>query len=173
MFFSMLHVHQRDKCINKMKFAKEDVAITQEQNDLFCEQITIQNRKIQEIHCIYEQNVKLISHHKDKLHKDYLTCQTELSNFECKYESLSESYEQLKINLRKTIPISVHNTAIEECKRLFEELKQEYKCENEKLNICTTHSSERQPEKEKQLIMVTEERNQLGIQVKILERNLK
>ena len=109
----------------------------------------------------------------NKLHKENLTYKTELSNLQGKYEILSEGYEKLKNNSEKTMPISVHNSTVEECKRLFEELKYQYETEKKKLNTRIKQLEESQPENEKQLIVVTAERDQLKAQVKSLEKNLK
>lgn len=144
-----------------------------EQNDLLIKQSAVQKQKIQEIHSVYEQKVESMSQDNNKLHKEYLACKTELSNLKGKYEILNEGYEKLKNNSEKTMPVSVHNSAIDECKRLFEELKHQYESEKKKLNTRIKQLEEILPENEKQLITLTAECDQLRLQVKNFEKNSK
>lgn len=114
-----------------------------------------------------------MSQDNNKLYKDYISCKTELGNVLGKYEILNEGYEKFKSNTEKTMPVSVHNAAVEECRRLFEELKSQYGMEKKKLSLQITQLQESQPDIEKQLITVTAERNQAKIFCKTLEKNLK
>lgn len=156
-----------------MKALEKDAAIVKEQNDLLVKQSAIQKQKIQEIHSVYEHKVESMSQDNNKLYKDYLACKTELSNLKGKYEILNEGYEKLKNNSEKTMPVSVHNAAIDECKRLFEELKQQYESEKKKSCARLKQLEEILPENEKLLITITAERDQLKVQDRNLEKNLK
>lgn len=156
-----------------MKSIEEDAAAIKEQNDLLTKQTNMQKQKLQEIHSVYEHKVETMSQDNNKLHKDYLSCKAELSNIQGKYEILNEGYEKLKSNSEKTMPVSVHNASVEECKRLFEELKYQYENDKKKLTVKIKLLEESQPENEKQLIMATAERDQLKMQMKSSEKNYK
>ncbi|XP_012253670.2 centrosomal protein of 89 kDa isoform X1 [Athalia rosae] len=152
---------------------RRDAAVVKEQNDLLTKQVSLQKQKLLEIHTVYEQKVESMSRDNEKIHKDFLACKTELSNIQGKYEILYEGYDKLKHNNERTMPVSVHTAAVEECKRLFEELKSQYELEKQKLTNRIKYLEETQPENEKQLIIVTTERDQLKTFVKSLEKNLK
>lgn len=166
----------KSKCeryVFEMKTIEEDAGVIKEQNDLLTKQTNMQKQKLQEIHSVYEHKVETMSQDNNKLHKEYLTCKAELSNLQGKYEILNEGYEKLKNNSEKTMPVSVHNASVEECKRLFEELKFQYENDKKKLTSKIKLLEESQPENEKQLILITAERDQLKTQLKSLEKTYK
>lgn len=156
-----------------MKILSEDATIVKEQNALLSKQIAVQKIQIQDIHGLYEKKVESMSQDNNKLHSDYLACTTELSNLRGKYEILNEGYEKLKKNTEKTMPVSVHTSAIEECKRLFEELKIQYDSEKKKLTDQVKRLEESNPENERKSVVITAERDQLKRHTKNLEKNLK
>lgn len=136
-------------------------------------QSTLTKQKIQEIQSVYEQKVKSMSQDNNELHKENLECKTELSNLKGKYEVLNTGYDTLKSKFEKSMPVSVHNTAIEECKRLFEELKQQYESDKKKLSTRVKYLDEIQPENERCLNTLTVERDHLKVQARNSEKNLK
>ncbi|XP_058793713.1 protein Cep89 homolog [Phymastichus coffea] len=156
---------QVHKCTEEMKTVEKDAAIIKEHNDLLSRQIALQRQKLQEVHAVYERKVESMSEDNGKLHKDYTQCKTELSNLKGKYEIMSQEYEKFNANIEKTMPVSVHNKAVEECRRLFEELKQQYDSEKKKLNNRIKYLEEIVPENEKQIAILTAERDQLKNQL--------
>ncbi|XP_015596053.1 centrosomal protein of 89 kDa isoform X2 [Cephus cinctus] len=151
---------------------KESSAI-KEEKELLVKQASLQRQKLQELHAVYERKVESMSEDNNKLHKEYLGCKTELSNLQGKYEVLSDAYEKSKKNSERSVPASVHTAAVDECRHLLEELKYRYENERKSLQAKVKHLEESQPENEKQLLLVTQERDQLRNSVKTLERNLK
>lgn len=151
----------------------KDASVVKEQNDLLTKQMIMHKDKLQEVHSVYERKVESMSQDNNKLQKDYLACKTELSNLSGKYEILNESYEKLKGNSEKTVPVSVHNSAVDECRRLFEELKYQYEAEKKKLNSKLRQYEETIPDNEKQLLTVTTERDHLQLLNGKLEKSLK
>ncbi|XP_046415937.1 centrosomal protein of 89 kDa isoform X1 [Neodiprion fabricii] len=175
----MLHKEIKD-LVSKLKSKTEeieeltrDATVVKEQNDLLIKQVSLLKQKLVEIHAVYEKKVESMSRDNEKIHNDFLACKSELSNIQGKYEILNEGYEKLKHNNERTMPVSVHMAAIDECKHLFEELKSQYELEKQKLLNKIKYLEETQPENERQLIMVTAERDQLKTTVKCLEKNLK
>lgn len=171
--FSYTIFFQLERCTEEMKTITSDASVVKEQNDLLTKQSALQKLKLQEIHTLYEKKVESMSRDNNKLHADYLACSTELSNLRGKYEILNDGYEKLKNNTDKTMPVSVHTSAIEECKRLFEELKTQYDCEKRKLVDQLKRLEESSPNNERQLVIVTAERDQLRRQTRNLEKSLK
>ncbi|XP_046739133.1 centrosomal protein of 89 kDa [Diprion similis] len=175
----MLHKDIKD-LTSKLKSKTEeieeltrDASVVKEQNDLLMKQVALLKQKLVEIHAVYEKKVESMSRDNEKIHNDFLVCKSELSNIQGKYEILNEGYEKLKHNNERTMPVSVHTAAIDECKRLFEELKSQYELEKQKLVNKIKYLEETQPENERQLIIITAERDQLKTTVKCLEKNFK
>ncbi|XP_034950632.1 protein Cep89 homolog isoform X2 [Chelonus insularis] len=164
---------QTEKLENEIKTLLDDVSLIKEENDILTKQATLQKQKLHEIHSIYEKKVESMSQDNNKLHTDYINCRTELSNLQGKYEILNEGYEKLKRNSERTMPVSVHSDAIEECKRLFEELKIQYETEKKKLLTQLKRLEEINPENEKLIASLTTERDHLRYLTKNLEKNLK
>ncbi|XP_066600599.1 centrosomal protein of 89 kDa-like isoform X2 [Prorops nasuta] len=162
-----------EKSIMECETLSSDAMLIKDQNDALVKQTLAQKQKLQEIHSVYEEKVESMSQDNNKLHKEYITCKSELSGLQGKYEILSEGYDKLKSNSDKIMPISVHNAAVEECKQLFEEVKLQYESEKKKLNQRIKQLEESQPDNSKELIMITAERNQLKITIKALEKSLK
>ncbi|XP_057325319.1 protein Cep89 homolog isoform X1 [Microplitis mediator] len=164
---------QTEKLTEEMKTVTEDIALVKEENDILTKQASLHKQKLHEIHSIYEKKVESMSRDNNKLHSDYVSCKTELSNLQGKYEILSDGYEKLKKNSEKTMPVSVHSDAIEECKRLFEELKTQYETEKRKLLSQLKRFEESNPENEKLIATLTAERDHLRYLTKNLEKSLK
>lgn len=136
-------------------------------------QVSLHKQKLNEIHSIYENKVTSMSQDNNKLHGDYIACHAELSNLQGKYEILNDGYEKLKKNTEKTMPVSVHTDAIEECKRLFEELKTQYETEKRKLSNQLKRLEELNPENDRVIATLTAERDHLKYLSKNLEKNSK
>lgn len=164
---------QTDRIAADMKTIEEDASIIKEENDILMKQASLQKQKLHEIHSIYEKKVESMSHDNNQLHATYIACKTELSNIQGKYEILNEAFEKLKKNSEKTMPVSVHTEAIEECRRLFEELKSQYETEKRKLLGQLKRFEETNPENEKLLAVVTAERDQLKHLTRNYEKNIK
>lgn len=151
----------------------ENTTLLKNQNDILKKEAANVKRETDDIRSSYELKMEVILKCNEALKKEYTTTASELSNLRGKYEILSKEFEKMKGKGDQTVPIAVHTTAIEECKTLLDELKFQY--ESEKRNLCNhiKRIEENQPENEKQLIMVTAERNHLKGLVENLETTLK
>lgn len=151
----------------------EDADLLKELNECYAKQTAHQKQKIHEIHSLYEQKVEAMSFDNNRLHEEYLASKTELSNLQGKYDVLHKEHEKLQSDNGKTMPIDVHNAAVEECKELFEKLKRQYETEREKLTARIKELEELHCQNKTQLDVVTIERNQLKVANKTFEKNLK
>ncbi|KAI4482382.1 hypothetical protein M0804_008933 [Polistes exclamans] len=168
--------NSKSKCNRFMEEIKEisnDAALVKEQNDTLVQQVYNHKQKFEEFQSLYERKIESLTQENKTLHKEIVTFKTELSNLQGKYKIVNEGYEMLKNNSDKTMPVHVHIAAVDECKRLFEELKSQYESEKKKLSTRIKQLEESQPDNEKQLVTVTAERNHLKNLTKTLERNLK
>ncbi|XP_068972570.1 centrosomal protein of 89 kDa-like [Bombus flavifrons] len=162
-----------DRYTKEIKKLFENTMLLKNQNDILKKEAANVKRETDDIRSSYELKMEVILKCNEALKKEYTTTTSELSNLRGKYEILSKEFEKMKSKGDQTVPIAVHTTAIEECKTLLDELKYQY--ESEKRNLCNhiKHIEENQPENEKQLIMVTAERNHLKGLVENLETTLK
>lgn len=151
----------------------EDADLLKELNECYTKQTAHQKQKIHEIHSLYEQKVQAMSFDNNRFHEEYLASKTELSNLQGKYDVLQREHEKLQSDNTKTMPIDVHNAAVEECKELFEKLKRQYETEKEKLSARIKELEELHCQNKTQLDVVTVERNQLKVANKNFEKNLK
>lgn len=159
--------------MEEIKEISNDAALIKEQNDTVTQQVVNHKQKLEELKSLYERRIESLTQENKSLHKDVVTYKTELSNLQGKYKIVNEGYEMLKGNSDKTMPVQVHVAAVDECKRLFEELKSQYESEKRKLSTRIKQLEESLPDNEKQLVTVTAERNHLKNLTKTLERNLK
>lgn len=151
----------------------EDTELLKELNECYMKQTTHQKQKMHEIHSLYEQKVEAMSFDNNRLHKDYMASKTELSNLQGKYDVLHKEYEKLQNDNTKTMPIDVHNAAVEECRELFEKLKRQYDTEKEKLSTRVKELEESHCQNKTQLDVIAIEKNQLKASNKNFEKSLK
>ncbi|XP_011865300.1 PREDICTED: protein Cep89 homolog [Vollenhovia emeryi] len=166
----------KSKCArytDEIKMISEDADLLKELNECYTRQTAHQKQKIHEIHSLYEQKVEAMSFDNNRLHEGYLASKTELSNCQGKYDVLHKEYEKLQNDNAKTMPMHVHNAAVEECKELFEKLKRQYETEKEKLSARIKELEESCGQNNAQLDVVTIERNQLKALNKSFEKRFK
>lgn len=162
-----------DRYAKEIATLVENTASLKKQNDVLEKETGSLKRGTAEIRSAYELKMEMILKRNDVLRKENMACVSELSNLRGKYEILSKEFEKLKNKEDQTIPTSIHTAAVEECKKLLDELK--YRYENEKRNLSNhiKRMEENQPENEKELVMAIAERNHLRGLVENLEKNLK
>nr|XP_034174360.1 centrosomal protein of 89 kDa-like [Osmia lignaria] len=162
-----------DRYAKEIATLVENTASLKKQNDILEKDTGSLKRETAEVRSAYELKMGIILKRNDVLRKENMTCVSELSNLRGKYEILSKEFEKLKSKEDQTIPTSIHTAAVEECKKLLDELK--YRYENEKRNLSNhiKRMEENQPENEKELVMAIAERNHLKGLVENLEKNLK
>ncbi|KYN16559.1 hypothetical protein ALC57_11192 [Trachymyrmex cornetzi] len=158
---------------DEIKMISEDADLLKELNECYTKQTTHQKQKIHEIHSLYEQKVGAMSFDNNRLHEECLASKTELSNLQGKYDILHKEYEKLQNDNTKTMPVHVHNAAVEECRELFDKLKRQYETEKEKLSTRIKELEESHGQNKSQLDIVTIERNQLKGLNKSFEKHLK
>ncbi|XP_076239871.1 uncharacterized protein LOC143182622 [Calliopsis andreniformis] len=166
----------RSECSRYGKEAKsvvENTALLKKQNNLLQKEIIDLKGEANEIRSSYELKIEMISKDNDVLKREHTATLSELNNLKGKYEILSKEFEKVKNKEEQTVPTRVHTSAVEECKTLLDELKYRYEVEKRNLQNQIKHMEENQPENEKQLVMVTAERNHLKTLVESHERNIK
>ena len=164
---------QCNRCAREIKSVVENTTSLKKQNDSLQKESAVLRRDASEVRSTYELKVEAILSRNEVLKREHMTATSELSNLKGKYEVLSKEFEKMKSKGEQTVPTSVHTSAIDECRTLLDELKYRYESEKRNLSNQIKRMEENQPENEKELIMVTAERNHLKSLVGSLERNLK
>ncbi|XP_076672203.1 uncharacterized protein LOC143371143 isoform X2 [Andrena cerasifolii] len=162
-----------NRCAKEIKSVVENTTSLKKQNDSLQKESAVLRRDASEIRSTYELKMEAILSRNEVLKREHMTATSELSNLKGKYEVLSKEFEKMKSKGEQTVPTIVHTTAIDECRTLLDELKYRYESEKRNLSNQIKRMEENQPENEKELIMVTAERNHLNTLIGSLERNLK
>ncbi|XP_022902341.2 protein Cep89 homolog [Onthophagus taurus] len=112
---------------------KEEVQSLKEQNDLLIKKCALKQDKVEEILKCYEQKVEQTKRDYKVLHEEYCKNRTEIAALKEKNKSLLEEKDDFRSERHQYIPLSVHNASVNECKKWYEELKQQYEKEKGKL----------------------------------------
>ncbi|XP_046394941.1 centrosomal protein of 89 kDa isoform X2 [Ischnura elegans] len=108
----------------------------EEQNKLLKEYLDLEKEKFIEVHEIYESKVTELTEELNRIREEQRQCMAELSDARGRCAFLEGEVGRLRRALdEESIPLSVHNQSIEECKRLLEELRMQYERDN--LNTLT------------------------------------
>ncbi|XP_076655706.1 centrosomal protein of 89 kDa [Halictus rubicundus] len=162
-----------DRYAKEMRTTIENTAALKKQNDLLLKENADLQKESKEIRSLYESKIHAVLERNETLKKEHAVGTSELSNLKGKYEILSKEFEKIKSREEQSVPSSVHAASIDECKSLLDELKHRYETEKRGLSNQIKRLEENQPENEKQLVLVTAERNHLKSLVTSLETSLK
>ncbi|XP_076267576.1 uncharacterized protein LOC143200783 [Rhynchophorus ferrugineus] len=166
-----------ENCSSKIKSQidtlRDDLKLTKEQNDALIKKCALKQDKIEEILKVYENKVDQMKRDYQVLHDEYVQLRTENASLKDKIKSLLDSQDDFKNERQNYIPIAVHTASVNECKKWYEELKQQY--ENEKLKITNNLDSQTNLIKElnENIRILKQTKSELEIKVSKLERDLK
>lgn len=104
----------------------------QGRSDSLLQSLDSEKARLQEMQRKHTQEASVLDSRARGLEAKLTECHTELLTLRGRYSVLSEQYERLQQGADRLIPLSVHNAAVNECKRLFEELKLQYEQERER-----------------------------------------
>ncbi|KZC14106.1 hypothetical protein WN55_06338 [Dufourea novaeangliae] len=166
-------LNECDRYAKEIKTTIENTTLLKKQNDFLQKETTDLKKELTEIRSSYESKFEALLKRNEVLKKEHSTSMSELSSFRGKYEVLSKEFEKIKTKEDQTVPITVHTAAVEECKTLLDELKHRYETEKRNLSNHIRRIEETRPETEKELVMITAERNHLKTLVASLQANLK
>lgn len=155
------------------KSLQREAAMTREQNELLLRQSKLNQSKLSEINNAYQQRITELMLNLDQAEEKVQQNKTELFVLKGRLSILTDENERLKSEVENKIPVAVHNASVNECKRLFEELKKRYEVEREMLirRLATLESAK--PDMDIQLVNLTAERDQLSTENKTMEKLIK
>lgn len=87
------------------------------QNDLLIKKCALKQEKVEEVLRCYEQKVELVRRDYGVLQSQYAKCQNEVAVLREKNKSLVEAQDDFKNERQQYIPVSVHKTSVEECRK--------------------------------------------------------
>ncbi|XP_044729841.1 putative leucine-rich repeat-containing protein DDB_G0290503 [Chrysoperla carnea] len=131
------------------------------------------NDKLQDLLKVYEQKVESMTRDYEQLHKEYHSTRTELCTLQGKYQIVMESIKTQKRENENFIPISVHNSTVENCRRAYDELKAEHDLERNRLTQQIKVLEEKRLEYDKEMIALRTENHELQMNSKSLDKMVK
>ncbi|XP_071447546.1 centrosomal protein of 89 kDa-like isoform X2 [Hetaerina americana] len=133
---------EREKLLNKCKDnSGKSVEIDdhnlflEEQNKLLKEYLDLEKEKFIEVHEIYEGKITELTEELSRAKEEQRRCMAELSDSRGRCDFMESEVGRLRQLMEESIPMSIHNQSIDECKRLLEELRMQYERDN--LNTLT------------------------------------
>ncbi|KAE8751882.1 hypothetical protein FOCC_FOCC001359 [Frankliniella occidentalis] len=97
---------------------QEKLEEAQTRSDSLLQNLESERSRLQEIQRQHQQEVSLLDGRARGLEAKLNECHTELLTLRGRYSVLSEQFERLQQGADRLIPLSVHNSAVNECKRL-------------------------------------------------------
>lgn len=146
---------------------------TKEQNDLLIKKCALKQDKIEEILKCYETKVEQMKRDYTILHEQYCKSRTEIAALKEKNRNLIESQDDFRNERQKYIPIAVHKTSVDECKKWYEELKSQYEIEKNKLSENIGSLKQEIKELSDKTTILNSEKSELENKMKISEKQLK
>ncbi|KAJ8676757.1 hypothetical protein QAD02_012544 [Eretmocerus hayati] len=161
---------QVKKTIEEMKIFQNDALTIKEHNQLLQKHLATEKQKLRDIFAVYQEEIELATQNIDRLNEEHRKDRFELDKLSILNQTLTEAHEKLKIESGKTLPLSVHDLAIEEYKKLFDELENRHGNEKKKLAHQLESFQKRVPHLEKKVSTMTTERTQWVARLRILEK---
>ncbi|XP_050543968.1 centrosomal protein of 89 kDa-like [Daktulosphaira vitifoliae] len=137
-----------------------EVASLKEHNELLIRQAKLHQAKLQDLLRSYQSRVTELNSERDHLTDKYENARMELLQLQSRVSNLAEDLNRMKTEDNNKIPISVHTSAVNECRRLFEELKVRYDDERDTLMRRLIIFEEERPALDIKIVSLTTELNQ-------------
>ncbi|CAG9864066.1 unnamed protein product [Phyllotreta striolata] len=157
----------------ELSLTKAESKALKEQNDALVKKCSLKQDKLEEVLKIYEAKVDQMSRDYDVLHGEYVKIKTENAALAEKSKSCSMAQEELKNQMRNFIPISVHTSSVNECKKWYEELKRQYDGEKEKLQETVNNYAKNVEDLNKEISNLNSAKEKLESTIIQLEKHIK
>ncbi|XP_060860882.1 paramyosin-like [Metopolophium dirhodum] len=142
------------------KSVESEVAMLKEHNELLVRQAKLHQAKLQDLLRSYQSRVTELNGERDHLSEKYENARIELLHLQGRVSSLAGDLNRMKTEDDNKIPIAVHTSAVNECRRLFEELKCRYDDERDTLMRRLISFEEERPTLDIRIVTLTTELNQ-------------
>ncbi|XP_054275451.1 centrosomal protein of 89 kDa-like [Macrosteles quadrilineatus] len=155
------------------KVLTKEAAMTREQNELLLRQTKLNQSKLNELHTAYQTRLTELTLDLEQAEERCQQARTEVFVLKGRLGVLTDELERLKNEADNRIPVAVHTASVNECKRLFEELKNRYEQERDILTRKLATLESLRPDLDIQLVTVSAERDQLNHEIRNLQKQLK
>ncbi|CAH0551940.1 unnamed protein product [Brassicogethes aeneus] len=166
-----------DECSAKLKCdivkLKSEVKSTREQNDILIKKCALKQDKLEEVIKSYEQKVEQLKRDYGVAQEQYYRLKTDLVATKEKNKALAGAQDEFKNERHNYIPISVHTSSVNECKRWYEELKVQYEGEKRKLVDALEAKSNAVNELERKVSNSIKMKEELDGKIVQLEKQIK
>ncbi|XP_050421288.1 centrosomal protein of 89 kDa-like [Adelges cooleyi] len=142
------------------KTLESEVAMLKEHNELLVRQAKLHQAKLQDLLRSYQSRVTELNGERDHLADKYENARAELLHLQSRVSTLAEDLNRIKTEDSNKIPLAVHKSAVNECRRLFEELKNRYDDERDTLMRRLITFEEERPTLDIRIVSLTTELNQ-------------
>ncbi|XP_045472065.1 protein Cep89 homolog [Harmonia axyridis] len=170
-------LHEDDQCSGKLKqelsTLKKELESCKEQNDVLIKKCALKQDKVDEILRVYESKVEQMKRDYNVLHDQYCKCRNELTTLNERNKALAQSQEDFKNEKKNYIPISVHTASVNECKKWYEELKNQYEREKEKLKVDLDTRTKEISELKEKILTLQREKQDKEDKIKQLEKHIR
>ncbi|KAG5893920.1 hypothetical protein JTB14_028730 [Gonioctena quinquepunctata] len=164
-------------CSSKLKgeveILRADLKSTRDQNDTLIKKCSLKQDKIEDILKVYEAKVGQMKRDFEVLHEEFVKCRTENAALKEKSKSLVDSQEEFRNNIRNFIPLAVHTSSVNECKKWYEELKSQYDNEKDKLQKNIDSRAKTIEELNKEIIEHRKAKEELQTKIAQMEKHVK
>ncbi|KAL3287981.1 hypothetical protein HHI36_002435 [Cryptolaemus montrouzieri] len=174
-----LHIRltEDDQCSAKLKeemeYIKGELSKCKDQNDVLIKKCSTKQDKIEEILKCYEAKVEQLKRDYNVLHDQYYKSRSEVAALNEKNKALLITQEEFKNEKKNFIPISVHTSSVNECKKWYEELKIQYEKEKEKLKQNYEIQTQQIAELNLKINSIQQQKQERDEKIKQLEKHIR
>ncbi|XP_066262539.1 protein Cep89 homolog isoform X1 [Euwallacea similis] len=158
---------------DQLRKIKSELGPIRDQNDALIKKCALKQDKIEEILKVYENKVEQMKRDYQVVHEEYIKVRTENSSLKERIKIVSDSQDDFKNERQNYIPVSVHTASVNECKKWYEELKQQYEHEMRKMKDSTNLQADSINELNGTIQCLKKSKEELQGKVLKLEKELK
>ncbi|KAL1115152.1 hypothetical protein AAG570_007183 [Ranatra chinensis] len=150
---------------------QKELATVREQNELLVRQTKLGKTKFDELRTAFQTKLNECCMERDDALEKCAAVRTELFLLRGRASALQEEFDRLKEQSDSRIPQAVHMASINECKRLFEELKLRYDAERDSLLKRIAAVEAHGSDSTEKMSAIKAERDTLAERIRNLEYN--
>ncbi|KAJ3638921.1 hypothetical protein MTP99_002249 [Tenebrio molitor] len=165
------------ECSTKLKVVvaglKQELKDLKDQNDILIKKCALKQDKLDEVLKCYEYKVEQLKRDYSVVHEQYCKSRNEVLALKEKNKALMDAQDEFKNERQSYIPLSVHSSSVNECKKWYEELKLQYEQEKTKLRENIETQAKLVEDLEKKIAQHSKEKEELDNMIKQFEKQIK
>ncbi|RZB38643.1 Cep89 -like, partial [Asbolus verrucosus] len=164
-------------CSSKLKVEVEslrkELKDLKDHNDVLIKKCALKQDKLEEVLKCYEFKVEQLKRDYSVVHEQYCKSRTEVAALKEKNKALVDAQDEFRNERQSYIPLSVHTSSVNECKKWYEELKLQYEQEKAKLKDNIENQAKLIEEFQKKIALLSKDKEELDNTIKQLEKQIK